>query len=381
MSQKMLYKPEQPAAQLALQRTAQQTRSIWGRTSYRSVPRRREVTRPSPKKSTTWPVPLQNRIQNTLQEAGACYADEQPDELDEPGEPSQPRKPASRGEPSRQSRGGNTSDSTKKISNSRVTKVAAIPKQLAPVKAPGAHAASLSTKRRQLQHVKSEPDWNYLIMVTVRDVDNPRVSRLLSMPPGLSFDQVHSVLQTAFGWACEETGASHNFMVTLAENGKDAFEETQLLNMSDRPRTSSWGICTENEANWTLEEVYEDHSWRGEAKIFYEYDAESEWVHEFQLLGYTAAGWKTQVNVDEKSPQIVFCLGGEGHPIAEQCGGPGEWVDLKKALSKDTPGDPDGERLWYRDACENGGKMTLDPYEWHMGRVNRCLKRDGYCLD
>ena len=46
----------------------------------------------------------------------------------------------------------------------------------------------------------NQEDWNYLLLVAMTATD-PQVSRLLSVPPTISFDKLHTMLQIAFGWA------------------------------------------------------------------------------------------------------------------------------------------------------------------------------------
>lgn len=54
---------------------------------------------------------------------------------------------------------------------------------------------------------------NYLLLVHMTLSDDPMITRLLSLPPRLSFDMFHEVLQIAFGWAnCH----MHSFNVMLS---------------------------------------------------------------------------------------------------------------------------------------------------------------------
>jgi hypothetical protein len=64
----------------------------------------------------------------------------------------------------------------------------------------------------------------------------------------------------------------------------------------------------------------------------------------------------------------VVCLGGEGHPCAEDAGGAGGWEDLKALFKK--RGDPEGRNDWYKHSCANGDKKGLDPYKWSILDVN-----------
>ena len=51
---------------------------------------------------------------------------------------------------------------------------------------------------------------NYLVQVRLENVEDPFVTRLLSIPPTFTFKELHEVLQIAFHWAGCHT---HNFHV------------------------------------------------------------------------------------------------------------------------------------------------------------------------
>eukprot|EP00026_Physarum_polycephalum_P017916 Phypoly_transcript_19303.p1 GENE.Phypoly_transcript_19303~~Phypoly_transcript_19303.p1 ORF type:complete len:150 (+),score=35.48 Phypoly_transcript_19303:191-640(+) len=89
------------------------------------------------------------------------------------------------------------------------------------------------------------------------------------------------------------------------------------------------------------------------AYISYEYDFGDGWEHSIKFLGEAA-----------EILEHPICLGGEGHPCAEDCGGPGGWEELKalykkKKLTKEAKTTKD----WYESGgCVNGDEEGLaDP--------------------
>lgn len=48
----------------------------------------------------------------------------------------------------------------------------------------------------------------------------------------------------------------------------------------------------------------------------------------------------------------AFCVAGEGHPCAEDCGGDDRWVFLKR-LFRGWKKDPEGRKAWYKEDCAN----------------------------
>jgi hypothetical protein len=70
----------------------------------------------------------------------------------------------------------------------------------------------------------------------------------------------------------------------------------------------------------------------------------------------------------------AVCLGGEGHPCAEDCGGDLGWENLKNVFKKGKK-DPKGLKEWYKTSYANGDPKGLDPYKWDIFDVNDELAR------
>jgi hypothetical protein len=62
----------------------------------------------------------------------------------------------------------------------------------------------------------------------------------------------------------------------------------------------------------------------------------------------------------------------QGHPCAEDCGGPPDWENLKAAFKRN---DPSGRKDWYKHICANGDPKGFDPFKWSILDVNDELSK------
>lgn len=84
---------------------------------------------------------------------------------------------------------------------------------------------------------RSSTDPNYLVMVMMSLSTDPRITRFLSVPPSLTFADLHEVLQIAFGWTNSHI---HTFSVDVEVKcdiggGKEIMWPTQVLHLQVRP--------------------------------------------------------------------------------------------------------------------------------------------------
>jgi hypothetical protein len=67
----------------------------------------------------------------------------------------------------------------------------------------------------------------------------------------------------------------------------------------------------------------------------------------------------------------------QGHPCAEDCGGPAGWEELKAVFKNKRSNARDAERqqlkAWYKNICANGERRGLDPWKWDINAVNITL--------
>ena len=211
------------------------------------------------------------------------------------------------------------------------------------------------------------------------------ITRCLSVPPSLTFANFHTVIQAAFGWTKSH---AHSFDVKVPSTNPEFPLTAMCLQPSygygvDDDPVDSMMPKTENESKWSLKDVFEKTDWRidapsyagapqpveigeGQVQIDYEYDHGDSWEHQITLLGRATKNLHRVVAADDIDG--VICLGGEGHPCAEDCGGAPGWEGLKEAFKKPR-GDPELKN-WYKTQCFNGDKKGLDPYKWSLFEVN-----------
>ena len=242
-----------------------------------------------------------------------------------------------------------------------------------PGRASSSQAVNLTATINEAFAADAESANNYLILVTLTGSMNPTINRLLSLPPSLTFDKVHQVLQIAFGWAnCH----MHDFNVSLIDDLDDdanLMDPPVCLSLTPHPTDLPEDLeeDTKAEADFTLADVYENPEWKDKVDIEYEYDHGDGWVHHLALIGRATPGTNAQFGA--LSGVKVMCLSGQGHPVAEDAGGMMGWEDLKDAFKHPRKADSRERIDWYKSTCLNGNK-SLDPYAFDVLDVNDGLR-------
>lgn len=119
----------------------------------------------------------------------------------------------------------------------------------------------------------------------------------------------------------------------------------------------------------TLRDMYEGDAYdKDKVEVQYEYDMGDSWRHTIAFLGRADPSLRRVMGVP---PEVrAVCLGGEGHPVAEDSGGLSGWADLK-AVFKKKKSSSDERKPWYTDGgCLHGDPKGLDPYRWDVLDVN-----------
>ncbi|KAI9850073.1 MAG: hypothetical protein M1838_006153 [Thelocarpon superellum] len=222
---------------------------------------------------------------------------------------------------------------------------------------------------------------NFLVLVALTSSCDPCITRLLSLPPDLTITQFHEVLQVAFGW---QNGHSYQFTLWDAsvKRGAGRFERAlcdhfscDVFSLSSSPKP-----CPDSQR--TLLDVFEGEAYgHGKTKLGYLYDMGDGWQHLITCLG-RANSYSAKALGSPEDTKMV-CLAGEGHPCAEDCGGPVGWEILKASFTgRSHVGDfevgeeqAEERRDWYTSYCANGDPAGLDPYKWGIKDVNRALRR------
>lgn len=216
----------------------------------------------------------------------------------------------------------------------------------------------------------SESANNYLILARLSNSTNPTITRLLSLPPSLTFDKVHCALQISFGWTDSHM---HNFHVLLVDDEPGFRGHRPFLTLCPDPISLPDDLRAETkaESEVTLADVYEKPEWKDKAEVEYEYDPGDGWNHQLALLGRATPGTNAQFCAPDSVK--IICLDGQGHPAAEDIGGTWGWEGLKEAFKHPRKAENREQIDWYKNVCLNGDKK-LDPYAFDVLDVNDGLR-------
>jgi Plasmid pRiA4b ORF-3-like protein len=238
---------------------------------------------------------------------------------------------------------------------------------------------------------------NYILKVTLnpKDITNPSIMRTLSCPAAATFQELHSALQVAFGWAGthtydfkikdpnrepEEQLDTQAFIARLMANpqyGHDGSGPKQNLlriievgtmaidrmHNSARKHNATPEVSS---AKIRLAKVFENKEYKG-AEIEYEYDFGDCWEHEITLMGRAEATDK------------FVCTDGEGHSAAEDVGSFRGWNELLEAYrAKKRTKEQKDQMNWYETMASNRDPKGLGNGRdrvWDRELVNFLLTR------
>jgi Plasmid pRiA4b ORF-3-like protein len=206
---------------------------------------------------------------------------------------------------------------------------------------------------------------NYLLNVRVKGVHKPRVMRTLSVPPSITFWDLHCAIQAALEW---HTTHLHFFeVVDIPANWLgDANVHPNLLDPGPRdlltigePNPEA-GSRYADENTTKLSDVFEQERYRNK-RLMYTYDYGDNWEHIISFVGHAERSFSNGIS----------CIAGEGAPIAEDCGAPFGWQELKEIVKHHQLGleldDDQRQRLeWFRELRHG----DLEIWDWDMDGVN-----------
>jgi Plasmid pRiA4b ORF-3-like protein len=192
------------------------------------------------------------------------------------------------------------------------------------------------------------------LKIELLGTDQPKVWRQIKVRPDLTFDQLHQVIQAAFGWA-----NSHLYM--FSEHG---FGDLITINS---PYDDEGGINAENIlADSILMALYNSAIFNKEnpQKLKYIYDFGDNWEHDITAIGFDR---------DAKGKAEIVAGGGACPP--EDCGGLHGFADIKKSLKTGKPSAIHGESWlpWLKEM----GLRNYDPNVFDLKAAERRLKKVG----
>lgn len=212
---------------------------------------------------------------------------------------------------------------------------------------------------------------NYIIHIAIQDIQNPRVTRTLSIPPSISFHQLHTAIQIAFGW---QLNHHHHFEINnipaiwLDEKAPPPRSNGPLVLLTIGNPELLTDIedadMVADEKTTKLSDVFENEKYKNKY-IEYTYDFGDGWEHSVLLFGRAE---------EAVSSNFIFCIGGEGAPVAEDCGGVTGWEHLKdvvKRYQRKGKLTSEDRRLidWFKDQRQG----VCEVWDWDLEGVNKGL--------
>ena len=199
-------------------------------------------------------------------------------------------------------------------------------------------------------------DQDSILEVRVVLVDSePEIWRLFQLRNSLALNQVHQVLQTAFGW---EDAHLHRFVAS------DPFAPLRPVD-GELPEVLQW--LPRQECEEPADRPEEDCSLDqllalGSAEAFYEYDFGDSWLHRLELVSRRPA--------DEDSPTARLIDSARRGPLEDSGGFPG-YEEIMDALADPTHPDHAEHSAWVADiTCSDA---PFDPAFLDIPTVNRTL--------
>ncbi|MFE6868520.1 plasmid pRiA4b ORF-3 family protein [Kitasatospora sp. NPDC057692] len=176
----------------------------------------------------------------------------------------------------------------------------------------------------------------YQLRIELADVEQPAVWRRVQIPAGFRLDRLHLAIQAAMGW---QNCHLHAFDVKGVDYGHPSSE----LDFVDETAAALDAVVKEGEF------------------LDYTYDFGDSWEHRILVERQVAA---------EAGHHYPLCVDGAGACPPEDCGGPGGYEDLKRALSD--PTHPEREDLLRWLGLETAA--GFDPTRFDLHRTNQRLR-------
>ena len=183
----------------------------------------------------------------------------------------------------------------------------------------------------------------YQLKITIDGIEPP-IWRRLKVPGKITFDDLHNVIQAAFGWL--------NYHLYGFSGDGFAVDDERLEDVYDPPGAPP---VVRHSADTTIDELFAIHD-----RCVYTYDYGDNWRHEVVVEKRTPA---------EKRAVAPTCLDGARSRPPEDVGGVWGYQDFLKKISKKGPSALD-MLAW---AEKDTGGRRFDPEYFYRPEVNRRL--------
>ncbi len=186
----------------------------------------------------------------------------------------------------------------------------------------------------------------YQIKVTISEIEPP-IWRRLRVPGSITFEELHAVIQAAFGWL--------NYHLYR-------FEFDGIVVVDDDPDYTTaelWGEGVErlDPDKTVISTLLDKHD-----KCLYEYDFGDSWNHEIVVEKRLK---------ENKKYSIPVCLAGARHRPPEDVGGVGGYELFMESIRDED--DPEREENLQWAEKDTGGRL-FDPEYFHIDEVNHKLE-------
>lgn len=152
----------------------------------------------------------------------------------------------------------------------------------------------------------------YQLKIKLLNVDDPKVWRRILVWDGITFEQLHMIIQTVMGWEFD-----HDWQF-----GYQAYDSSFCIGLPDAE--SALDPTTDDASSVKISDYLNGYN----PKMIYTYDFADDWQHEIAL----------EKIIDDATPeQLPVCIDGKGCCPPEDCGGPDEYAHLKELLSTYEP--------------------------------------------
>ena len=165
------------------------------------------------------------------------------------------------------------------------------------------------------------------LKVTLFGVEDPKVWREITITDNYTFEELHFVIQMAFGW---ENCHLYEFSDALIREKNNLYAKSFSITMTDFQLNEVKDVDFYDSSNVLVTDRLKK---KGD-KISYVYDLGDYWVHKIECLG-----------TEDSIARGAHCVAGEGACPPEDCGGIPGFANLK-------------------EMCRNAGKSNAAKAEW-----------------
>jgi len=182
------------------------------------------------------------------------------------------------------------------------------------------------------------------LIISIEDIENPRVWRKVLVTENISFHDLHTVIQLAFGW-----DDYHLYKFLLKDKKNKTIKISKLSADYYEPDYDS--------EKTNLSEILNENI----TEIEYIYDFGDQWTHKIEIK-----------RIETEKQAIPICIEGEGACPPEDCGGALAYMEMKETLKRPESKEYSSMMKWLNLKCSK--EWNLKYFDKVM--VNRFLEEE-----